>query len=73
MGELPTPNHNNFGKMEEWKNVNECPIILKPGCIYKFVCCPEAYNKNLSIEGTLEDLFGKCTKKIGGPGGSPGS
>ena len=31
----------------------ECPIDLKPSCIFKFVRCHEVYKKNGSI-GTLE-------------------
>ena len=37
----------------------ECPIDLKPSCIFKFVHCLEVYQKmiNLDLGGTLEGFL----------------
>ena len=45
------------GGVNDYISGTDCPIDLKPSCIFKFVNCPEVYIKiltNLDLEGTLE-------------------
>ena len=51
---LPTAN------LKDYFSATECPIDLKPSCIFKFVRCLEVYIKilvNLDLGGTLEGLL----------------
>ena len=46
--------------LNDYFSSTECPIDLKPSCIFKFVCCLEVYEKkltNLDHGGTLEGLL----------------
>ena len=48
------------GNLNAYFSATECPIDLKPSCIFKFVCCLEVYEKrllNLDRGGTLEGLL----------------
>ena len=48
------------GGVNDYISGTDCPIDLKPSCIFKFVNCPEVYIKiltNLDLEGTLEGLL----------------
>ena len=50
----PTANQNRY------ISGTECPIDLKPGCKFKFLCCLEVYLRkliNLDHEGPLEGPF----------------
>ena len=52
-GKWPPANLNDFF------SANECPIDLKPSCIFTFVRCLDVYKKrliNLDLGGTLEGL-----------------
>ena len=53
-GKWPTANLNDYF------SATECPIDLKPSCIFKFVRCLEVYKKkmiSLDLGGTLEGLL----------------
>ena len=53
-GKWPTANLNDY------ISATECPIDLKPSCIFKFVRCLEVYEKqlvNFDLGGTLEGLL----------------
>ena len=43
----------------DYISATECPIGLKPSCIFKFVRCPEVYEKKLILDrgGTVEGLL----------------
>ena len=48
------------GGGSKWPTATDYPIDLKPSCIFKFVRCPEVYEKrliNLDRGGTLEGLL----------------
>ena len=45
--------------LNDYCSATGCPIDLKPSCIFKFVRCPQVYEKkliNLDLGGTLEGL-----------------
>ena len=53
-GKWPTANLNNYF------SATECPIDLKPKCIFQFARCLEVYEKkwtNLDLGGALEGLL----------------
>ena len=46
--------------LNDYFSATECPIDLKPSCVFKFICCLEAYQKKsitLDLGGTLEGLL----------------
>ena len=78
--QLFNPNHTGGGAKWPTANLNdyfsatECPIDLKPSCIFKFVRCLKVYEKkltNLDRGGTLEDPFFNKGSALQGPFSSP--
>ena len=49
-----------IANLNDYFSATECPIDLKPSCIFKFVLCLEVYGKkliNMDHGGTLEGLL----------------
>ena len=41
--------------LNDYFSATECPIDLKPSCIFKFVRCPEVYEKKIDQFGPWRD------------------
>ena len=62
--------------LNDYFSATECPIDLKPSCIFKFVRCLEVYEKNGSIwtlEGPWMDFYREGSPKISLTGSILGS